>query len=138
MRAFLPTDDRPVLFTFAAAKAARVELEKDGGSGFVRITMNPPEILSPRYAIDFEDELQPGDVVIDFDGLTVVVSAESARRLRGTVIDLVESRDGPDSNSTGRNRDERRGVPSSIGPRLGHLNHETQIVRLTIRKRKSR
>ena len=61
MRAFLPTDDRLVLVTPAAAKAARAELEQDGGSGFIRITMNSAEILSPRYDIDFESEFyRPG------------------------------------------------------------------------------
>ena len=96
MRAFLPTDDRPVSVTPAAAKAARAEPGQDGGRGFIRIAMNSAEISSPRYAIDFEGELQPGDVVMDFEGLTVVASAEGARRLHGTVIDLVETRDGPE------------------------------------------
>jgi Fe-S cluster assembly iron-binding protein IscA len=96
MSTFLPTDDRPVLLTPAAAKVARDKLDEDGENGFLRITMNPAEILSPRYALDFENELKPGDVVMDFDGLTVVVSAESANRLHGTVIDLVETRDGPE------------------------------------------
>ena len=74
---FLPTEDRPILLTPAAAKAARTQLDKDGGGDFVRITMHPVEVLSPRYAIDFDDEMKPGDVVMDFDGLTVVVDAES-------------------------------------------------------------
>ncbi len=38
---------------------------------------------------------------MDFEGLTVVASAQSARRLRGTVIDLVEARDGPEFKSHG-------------------------------------
>jgi iron-sulfur cluster assembly protein len=96
MRDFLPTDDRPVWVTPAAAKAARAELDEDGGGGFLRISMYPLDVvLAPQYAMDFDDEMKPGDVVMDFDGLNVVMDAESARRLRGTVIDVVETPDGP-------------------------------------------
>lgn len=92
MPSFSPTDARPILISPAAIEALRTELEETDGE-FIRVTMHPAEVLSPRYAIDSEDELQPGDVVMDFDGLTAVVSADSADRLRGTVIDLVECSD---------------------------------------------
>jgi iron-sulfur cluster assembly protein len=93
---FSPTDDRPILLTPAAVQAVRAELEEVGDEGdFLRVTITPEEVLSPRYCLDFERELRPGDVVMDFDGLTVVVGTESAHRLRGTVIDLVELPHGP-------------------------------------------
>jgi Fe-S cluster assembly iron-binding protein IscA len=95
---FSPTDERPVLLTPSAIQAARVELEEYGDEGdFLRVRMNPETILSPRYCLVFERSLRPGDVVMDFDGLTVVVDTESANRLRGTVIDYVgdDSPSGP-------------------------------------------
>jgi iron-sulfur cluster assembly accessory protein len=59
-------------------------------AAFLRVTMTPAGTLSPQYCLDFENELRHGDIVMDFDGLTVVVGTESAQALRGTVIDYVE------------------------------------------------
>jgi iron-sulfur cluster assembly accessory protein len=88
---FSPTDERPILFTPAAVQAALAELEEFGDEGdFVRVTISPEGTLSPQYSLDFENKLRPGDVVMDFGGLTVVVGTESAHRLRGTVVNYVE------------------------------------------------
>jgi hypothetical protein len=60
MRSFSASDDRPVFMTPAAARTDRTELDRDGGGEFVRITMYPAKVLTPRYAIDFDDEIETG------------------------------------------------------------------------------
>ena len=42
-----------------------------------------------QYGLAF-DLQRPGDLVISFDGLTVLVDPESAERLKGTVVDFGE------------------------------------------------
>jgi iron-sulfur cluster assembly accessory protein len=91
MSNFSPRDDQPILFTPAAVRAALAGLKEYGDDAdFIRVTMIQAGALSPQYCLDFESKLRPGDVVMDFDALTVVVGTESAQRLRGTVIDHVE------------------------------------------------
>src|SRR5262245_57210711 len=91
MSNFSPSDDQPILFAPAALRAALAELQEYGDDAdFIRVTMIQAGALSQSSCLDFESRLRPGDVVIDFDGLTVVVGTESAQGLRGTVIDHVE------------------------------------------------
>jgi hypothetical protein len=68
MRSFSATDRRPIFMTPAAARAVRTDLDRESGGEFVRITMHPAKVLSPRYAIDFDDEIEPEDIVMEFIG----------------------------------------------------------------------
>jgi Fe-S cluster assembly iron-binding protein IscA len=73
--------------TPAAAQKLRAELAESGEPGdAIRLTMNGPEILSPRYALDTEPP-RPGDEVLDLEGLLITASPESTERLRGYTID---------------------------------------------------
>ncbi len=58
-------------------KALRVYVEGGGCSGL-------------QYGLVFDDR-RDGDVVVDFHGVPVVVDAESAPYLRGTVIDYSDA-----------------------------------------------
>ena len=44
-----------------------------------------------QYALGFEKQARPGDLVMAFGDLRVVVSLEDAGKLRSTVIDYVDS-----------------------------------------------
>jgi Fe-S cluster assembly iron-binding protein IscA len=85
---FVPSDGRPFLLTPMAVKAAAKVLREEGEEGwFLRVIMFPPEKVIYPYGLDFETEPRPGDVVIEFDNIKIVTDPDSARGLRGTVID---------------------------------------------------
>jgi Fe-S cluster assembly iron-binding protein IscA len=71
-------------------------LREEGDEGdFFRVTMYPPEaVISPRYALDFESELRPGDVVFTFGSIKVVADHDTVIRMRGTVVDYIAGPDG--------------------------------------------
>ncbi|HLK10484.1 MAG TPA: iron-sulfur cluster assembly accessory protein [Candidatus Binatia bacterium] len=64
-----------------AAHALRVSVVGGGCSGF-------------SYQLDFAEAPQPGDVVLEYDDLRVVVDPTSAQYLQGTQIDYVSSLSG--------------------------------------------
>jgi Fe-S cluster assembly iron-binding protein IscA len=86
---FVPSDRRPFLLTPLALKAVAEALQEEGELGvYFRVTMFPPEkVISPRYALECDFELRPGDVVVEFDDIKIVADHDSIRGLRGTVID---------------------------------------------------
>ena len=63
---------------FSEAHALRVAVVGGGCSGF-------------SYHLDFDDGRQEGDVVIEYDGVRVVVDPTSAQYLEETEIDFVSS-----------------------------------------------
>lgn len=60
----------------AATFGLRVAVRGGGCSGF-------------EYALDFDQEPRPNDIVLEFEGLKVFVDSVSARYLDGTEIDYV-------------------------------------------------
>ncbi|HZP43830.1 MAG TPA: iron-sulfur cluster insertion protein ErpA [Candidatus Binatia bacterium] len=63
---------------FSEAHALRVAVVGGGCSGF-------------SYQLNFDDASQPGDVVLEYDGVRVVVDPTSAQYLAGTQIDFVSN-----------------------------------------------
>ncbi len=61
--------------------ALRVAVVGGGCSGF-------------SYQLDFDDQRQEGDTVVEYDGVQVRVDATSAQYLRGVQIDYVSSLSG--------------------------------------------
>lgn len=63
---------------FSEGHALRVSVVGGGCSGF-------------SYQLNFDEHVQPEDVILEYDGVRVVVDATSAQYLAGTEIDFVSS-----------------------------------------------
>ena len=87
---FTGTEEKPVLFTAAAADAVAKALKEEGEAGDVlRVSVVGGGCSGYQYGLDFDKEERMGDIALEFDGVKVVVDPVSAGYLRGTVVDYV-------------------------------------------------
>ena len=87
---FIPSDDKPVLFTASAIEAIAKALKDEGEAGdFLRVSVVGGGCSGYQYGLDFDKEERMGDIAITFDDVKVVVDQVSAGYLRGTVVDYV-------------------------------------------------
>ena len=92
---FIPSDDKPVLFTPAAVEAVRNALKEEGEDGdFLRISVVGGGCSGYQYGLDFDKEERMGDLALEFDGVKVVVDPISVGYLKGTVVDYVSGLNG--------------------------------------------
>jgi iron-sulfur cluster assembly protein len=76
----------PVRMTSKAVQMVRTTLEQEGldpGSA-LRVAVRGGGCSGFEYALDFDLESRPDDIVLEFDGLKVFVDPVSARYLAGT------------------------------------------------------
>ena len=76
----------------AAASKVRTLLEQEGRDDLqLRIAVQPGGCSGLRYQLFFDERSLDGDVVTDFDGVSVVVDRMSVPYLNGAMIDFVDS-----------------------------------------------
>jgi iron-sulfur cluster assembly protein len=81
--------------TPTAIRAFLKDLAEFGQQGdFIRVAVLGVGVSGWQYSLDLDHEECPGDVVMHFDNLKVVVDAESAELLRGTKVEYVKGPDG--------------------------------------------
>ena len=85
----------------SAAHALRVTVTGGGCSGF-------------SYQLDFDDQAQEGDEVVEYDGVRVRVDPTSAPYLRGVEIDYVRSLSGGGFKFVNPNAKQTCGCGSSF------------------------
>jgi iron-sulfur cluster assembly accessory protein len=93
-RRSLQVQEKDQIFTLTAAATAKVrELASQEGSADValRLEVQPGGCAGFRYGLFFDDEVAPGDIVDEFDGVKVVCDPMSAPHLKGVVIDWAET-----------------------------------------------
>ena len=75
--------------TAKAVKMVKVTREHEGmnDSFGLRVAVRGGGCSGFEYALDFDQEQRPTDLVIEYDGLRVLVDAISSRYLAGTTID---------------------------------------------------
>jgi iron-sulfur cluster assembly accessory protein len=75
-----------------AAGKVRSLLEQEGRDDLaLRISVQPGGCSGLRYQLFFDERTLDGDVVTDFDGVSVVVDRMSVPYLNGAVIDFVDT-----------------------------------------------
>ena len=75
-----------------AAQKVRSLLEQEGRDDLqLRIAVQPGGCSGLRYQLFFDERHLDGDVVSDFDGVSVVVDRMSSPYLNGAVIDFVDT-----------------------------------------------
>ena len=88
------TQARPDGINVSDAAAAKVKalLEQEGRDDLqLRIAVQPGGCSGLRYQLFFDERTLDGDVVTDFDGVSVVVDRMSTPYLNGAVIDFVDT-----------------------------------------------
>ena len=82
-------DPPPLRLTPKAVKMVKITREQEGiEEGFgLRVAVRGGGCSGFEYALDFERERRPTDVVIEYEGLSVFVDPISSRYLAGNVID---------------------------------------------------
>ncbi|HEX2894021.1 MAG TPA: iron-sulfur cluster insertion protein ErpA [Marmoricola sp.] len=76
----------------AAAAKVKSLLEQEGRDDLqLRIAVQPGGCSGLRYQLFFDERNLDGDVVTDFDGVSVVVDRMSVPYLNGATIDFVDS-----------------------------------------------
>jgi iron-sulfur cluster assembly accessory protein len=75
-----------------AASKVKALLEQEGRDDLaLRIAVQPGGCSGLRYQLFFDERSLDGDVVTDFDGVSVVVDRMSVPYLNGAVIDFVDT-----------------------------------------------
>ena len=82
---------RPILLTDSAVAKVKTLLasEEDDGLG-LRVAVRPGGCSGFSYEMFFDSDVEEEDLVIDFDGLRVLVDPQSVKRITGATLDYRE------------------------------------------------
>ena len=81
-----------IVLTDEAASKVKALLDGEGRDDLaLRVAVQPGGCSGLRYQLFFDERSLDGDVVTDFDGVTVVVDRMSVPYLNGAMIDFVDS-----------------------------------------------
>jgi iron-sulfur cluster assembly protein len=90
-----------------------VETRGEGAAG-IRIGVRTAGCSGLTYTLDFAREIQPGDEVVEIDGVKVVVDPGAVMFLVGTEMDFVEDKLGASFKFTNPNESGRCGCGESF------------------------
>jgi iron-sulfur cluster assembly protein len=79
-----------ITLTTSAVNRVRDYLDKRGSGIGLRLGIKKTGCSGFAYVINYADEVQPGDVVFDESGVSVVVDAEALEYIDGTEVDFVK------------------------------------------------
>ncbi len=79
-----------IRLTESAAKRVRDYLERRGSGIGLRLGIKKTGCSGFAYVINYADEVEPGDVVFEDDGIAVVVDSEALEYIDGTEVDFVK------------------------------------------------
>lgn len=86
------TTTHGVALTDAAAAKAKALLDQEGRDDLaLRIAVQPGGCAGLRYQLFFDDRTLDGDLVVDFEGVNLVVDRMSAPYVQGASIDFVDT-----------------------------------------------
>jgi iron-sulfur cluster assembly accessory protein len=81
-----------IVLTAEAAGKVKSLLEQEGRDDLaLRVAVQPGGCSGLRYQLYFDDRSLDGDVVADFDGVSVVTDRMSAPYLAGATVDFVDT-----------------------------------------------
>ena len=81
-----------LILTEAAASKIGALLAQEGRDDLqLRVAVQPGGCSGLRYQLFFDERSLDGDIVVDFDGVGVVVDRMSAPYLNGATIDFVDT-----------------------------------------------
>jgi iron-sulfur cluster assembly accessory protein len=81
-----------VQLTPKAIAMVKEEMRRSNLEGHaLRIAVGGGGCSGYEYELDFAEDMRPGDIVAECDGLRVLIDEQSALYLQGTVIDYVDT-----------------------------------------------
>jgi iron-sulfur cluster assembly accessory protein len=81
----------PILITSKAIAVMKNEMVKADLQGYaLRVAVIGGGCSGYQYDLDFSQDIRPGDIVSELEGLKVVVDEKSSLYLQGTQIDYVD------------------------------------------------
>src|SRR3979490_3142097 len=87
-----PDTAQTVVLTDAASSKVKALLDQEGRDDLaLRVAVQPGGCSGLRYQLFFDERQLDGDVVADFDGVSVVTDRMSAPYLKGASIDFVDT-----------------------------------------------
>ena len=86
---FTPTPSNPIDLTGKAVQMIKITREQENldPASALRVAVRGGGCSGFEYALDFENDRRPSDIVIEYEGLTIYVDPVSSRYLSGTTID---------------------------------------------------
>ena len=86
-----PEEEHPLTLTPKAAEMVKITRQQEGidETHGLRVAVRGGGCSGFEYALDFEKEARPNDLIYEQHGLTLYVDGVSARYLDGTSIDYV-------------------------------------------------
>ena len=113
---FTPTDEQPIFLTPEAVKAVRNAIKEEGQDGdSLRISVIGGGCSGFQYNLDFDQEGRLGDVMMDYEGISVFIDPVSAGYIKGTVIDFISGLQGTGFKFNNPNATRTCGCGSSFG-----------------------
>jgi len=92
---FIASDENPIHLTPSAVAAVKNAIKQEGQEGdSLRVSVVGGGCSGYQYNLDFEKESRMTDLVLEFDGVKILVDPVSAGYLKGTVIDYVSGLQG--------------------------------------------
>jgi iron-sulfur cluster assembly accessory protein len=81
------------VFTLTTSAVAKVRelAATESGDVALRLEVQPGGCAGFRYGLFFDDEIAPGDIVDEIEGVKVVCDPMSAPHVKGVVIDWAET-----------------------------------------------
>ena len=90
-----PTPPQPLEFTAAAAHKVSELIAEDGNTGLkLRVYIQGGGCSGFQYGFSFEDHCEQDDIVVERDGVTLLVDPLSLQYLMGAEVDYRESLQG--------------------------------------------
>lgn len=112
---FVPSDEQPILVTPAAIKAIKDAIAAEGEVGdCLRVSVIGGGCSGYQYNLDFEKESRMDDIVLDLEGVKILIDPISSGYLRGTTIDFVSGLNGSGFKFSNPNAKRTCGCGSSF------------------------
>jgi iron-sulfur cluster assembly accessory protein len=107
-------ETRDIALTPAAAARVAAIAGKQGKPAILRLAVDGGGCAGFQYRFGLADEVEPGDLVAEQDGVTLVVDEMTLGLVRGGAVDFVESLGGASFQVTNPNAASGCGCGSSF------------------------
>lgn len=92
---FVATEEQPIMLTPSAIEAVRKAIEEEGEPGdALRVSVQGGGCSGFQYALGFEKDAREDDLVLEFNGVRVLLDSISCGYLSGTIVDYVSGLNG--------------------------------------------
>lgn len=103
-----------IVLTDNASKHFKNALEKNAAS-YLRLTLIPGGCAGYKYGLSTAQENEPEDILVESNGITILIDSEQIPLLQGTTIDVAETLEGAALKINNPNFARSCGCGKSVG-----------------------